>query len=118
VCAATYSMSHTTLNRYFSCASSSGNCPSNCRYCDFNVVRLSAQYACYPGITASANLESDSHTRRTFKWPLGTRRTHFQIGTKFQYVVAVLLYSSYFFFFFFYYEIENWIWNRSRLKEL
>jgi hypothetical protein len=64
---ATFSMSHTTLNSCFSCASASGNWPSNCRYSDFNVTRLSAQNAWYPGIGASAILASDFHTRRIFQ---------------------------------------------------
>jgi hypothetical protein len=66
---------------------------------------LSAQNAWYLGIGASDILASDSHTRRIFQWLLGTRRIHFQFGTKFQHVVAVLLQSSYFLFF--YYRFEN-----------
>jgi hypothetical protein len=64
---ATSSMSHTTLDSCFSCASASGNCPRNCQYSDFNVTRLSTQNAWYPSIGASAILVSDSHTRRIFQ---------------------------------------------------
>jgi hypothetical protein len=116
VCPATSSMSHTTLNSGFSSASDSGNYPSNCRYSEFKDTSFVRPKYWYPVIGASAILASDSHTRRIFQWPLGTRRTHFQIGTKFQYIVAVL--QSSYFLFVFYYRFENWILIRSRIKEL
>jgi hypothetical protein len=51
---ATSSMSQSTLNSYFRCASASGNCPISRWYSVFNVIRLSVQNAGYPGTGMSA----------------------------------------------------------------